>query len=228
MEAATMQKVVDVLELALLAGSVASLYFTPKVARWMIAKAKNFVAVLQALSELPQVLPSLGRLTALDSSVKHVLREVLPNGGSSMRDTVNKIASTQEDIKRSLALQNGVMRAHYDADGVYARFETDGIGRNTWVNRTYMTWVNRSIDQVIGYGWINCIAPAYREHVRDEWELAISERREFAMRYKLRDAHGHEFEVDCVAVPVAGDDPHIPERWVGHIVRLEPTNARHS
>lgn len=232
MKVAFLPQVTEYLQFALLIGSVVPLYFTPRMARWMLAKAKNFVAAFQALAELPTIMPALGRISALDKSVQHVLREVLPNGGSSLRDTINKMHAGQAEqlaslkgLERGLALQSGVMRAHYDADGIYARFETDGIGRNTWVNRTYLTWVNRSLDQVLGYGWINSVATAYREYVREEWELAISERREFAMRYKLRDARGEEFEVDCVAVPVAGEDPHLPERWVGHIVRLETPNV---
>lgn len=218
----------DILELALLVGSVASLYFSPRVLRWMFKKLRSAAATFKALMELPAVLPTLGQIQALNTSVSHVLREVLPNGGSSMRDTINHMARVQQEqniglraLERALLLQTGVMRAHYDADGVYARFETDGLGRNTWVNRAYLRWVGRSIEQVLGYGWVNSIGLDDREHVREEWERAISERREFSMRYKLRDIHGHEFAVDCVAVPVAGEDPHLPERWVGHLVRVE-------
>lgn len=218
----------DLLEIALLAGSVASLYFSPKVLRWMFKKLRSAAAALQALSDLPSVIPTLGQIQALDRSVSHVLREILPNGGSSMRDTINRMARVQQEqnvglqsLERTLILQTGVMRAHYDADGAYARFETDGLGRNTWVNRTYLRWVGRSIEQVLGYGWVNSIGRDDRDHVREEWERAISERREFSMRYKLRDSNGHEFAVDCVAVPVAGEDPHLPERWVGHLMRVE-------
>lgn len=218
----------DLLEIALLAGSVASLYFSPKVLRWMFKKLRSAAAAIQALVELPSVLPTFGQIQSLEKSVSHVLREVLPNGGSSMRDTINHMARVQQEqsqglqsLERTLILQTGVMRAHYDADGVYARFETDGLGRYTWVNRTYLRWVGRSLEQVLGYGWVNSLGLEAREHVREEWERAISERREFSMRYKLRDICGHEFAVDCVAVPVAGEDPHLPERWVGHLMRVE-------
>lgn len=223
-------RVVEYLEIALLVGSVASLYFTPRVWRWVVRRARAFVSSCRAFGALPEAVMSLNKLQALDSSVSRVLREVLPNGGSSLRDAVNSIHTRQEeqmlgitDLKHSVMIQVGVMRAHYDADGTYARFETDGLGRNTWVNRTYLRWVNRSLEQMLGYGWINAVAPEHREIVREEWELAVSERREFAMRYKLQTNYGITFEVDCVAAPVVGEDPYLPERWVGYMMRLEPS-----
>lgn len=220
-------KLTQWLEFLLLLGTLVPLYFSPKLFRWLMSTAKNAYYTLKAVRELPEAMVTLNRIAALDKAVATVLGQVMPNGGSSLRDAVNKTAQGQDqvltelrDVKRTLALQNGVLRAYIDSDGDSAAFETDGLGRNTWVNKTYTRWVNQSRETLMGYGWTNSIAPSDRERVREEWELAISERREFAMRYRMRDAAGHTFLVDCKAVPVAVEDPDFPDRWVGHLVRV--------
>jgi PAS domain S-box-containing protein len=196
--------------------------------KWVIPWLKNDVwPVLKgfkAIADLPQVVATCGTLEKTlqgqNLQLTRVVKEVLPNGGSSLRDAVSRVENASVEHGAYLRVLAGTMRANLDSDPVRALFETDAHGANLWVNKTYLRWVNRSAAEMQGWGWLAAIADRDRVRVRTEWESAVEERRQFNCRYFLRDSAGVEVEVECSATPIPEGGDAV-ERYVGVIRRID-------
>lgn len=203
------------LEVVIAASAVAGIAF----GAWRAVRSR-VIPYLNGIKALPAIcssMPSPSRMQAMEQTLASIAKEVRPNGGSSLRDAV-------ERTEKSVIILSGVMRAHHSADDTYARFEADGIGLWSWANPTLLHWVERSMHEVDGYGWINSVGLDDRPRIRDEWERAVAERREFSARFHLRTTRGREFLVECIATPVPNNGDQV-ERWVGVIKRISPTSS---
>lgn len=178
-----------------------------------------FTRGTMAIADLPQIMEAARRFEAMDKALARIAKEVQPNGGSSMRDQINHTSNAVQHMHESLFLLTGEIRSQWDSDTSVARFIADGLGRHIWVSRTFLRWVNRSTDDVLGWGWLNSIAVEHRDDIRENWERAIAEEREFvAESYVKIDAYGNRFVCDMTASPVRDADGAVV-RWVGIIHR---------
>lgn len=179
----------------------------------------RFFSGIAALSDLPAYGPMMKQVSEMDISLKRVLHEVSPNGGSSMRDAVNTTRDTAKRTEMALAIFINSTRAQWDGMGMFGVFEADAEGNHIYTNSIYQKWTNRSDHELGGIGWVNTIAFADRDMVRREWQSCIQDTREFVLNYRMRDVAGHEFDVICTATPVreAHNGPVV--KWVGVIRR---------
>jgi len=83
------------------------------------------------------------------------------NGGSSLRDAVDR-------IENSVSANTGRIWGML-ADARSARWETDAKGDYTYMNRTGLRWTGRPFSDIRGRGWINAVAPEDRDRVVAEW-----------------------------------------------------------
>jgi len=121
-------------------------------------------------------------LGCLAKQLDFVASELLPNGGSSVRDALNR-------IEHSVALTNERQRARM-LDSVDMVFETDSEGNCIWVNRTYARITNRLPAELLGHGWVNAIAAEDRNHVTEGWYTSTRENREFDMEFSFATPEG--------------------------------------
>lgn len=187
----------------------------------------RFTRGLLAIAELPRALPTLRRFKSLEQKVEGIYNEVHTDGCSSLRDTVNK---TRDGVKRTeaaLALFVNSTRAQWDGMGLFAVFETDANGMNTYANSTYQRWTLRSEAELLGLGWVNTISYADRQRVRDEWSSCVADMREFVCHYDMRTVRGEEFPVLCTAVPVTAMRHSPVVKWVGVIRRVDEDEEHH-
>ena len=65
---------------------------------------------------LTSIVVAIGGITVMGIkwTIKHYLAELKPNGGSSMRDAVNKIATDVTEMRVSLARLEGRFDQHVD------------------------------------------------------------------------------------------------------------------
>lgn len=200
-----LQDVKDSITLVAAIPTVLVAWKLPAFFRW----TKMRLAQAFASAIMSQLRPELDKMAAQIGEVHH---QVFPNSGSSMADRLNQTLASSTRVETGLNQLQATMRAHQDADLTQARFEADGAGHFLWASYALMRWCGRSLEQVVGYGWINCIAQADRDRVRSEWETAIEESREFLLAFRLRDLTGSEFEVEAFAKPTHGV-------WVGTLTR---------
>jgi PAS domain S-box-containing protein len=116
-------------------------------------------------------------IAALTEQVGLVVQELQPNGGASVRDSLNRIELRQ-------VLQEQRQKAIL-SDMSVGVFETDHDGNYIWVNRKYLRMTGRAPDEVKGSGWINTIAKRDRERVVMAWNKAIAAGREFEEEFTM-------------------------------------------
>jgi len=129
-------------------------------------------------------------LAALDE----IREQMKPNGGNSIRDSLNRIEQKQEFAQSFLKTQ---LNAHHKA-----LFECDADGRCVWVNRPHTALTGRSFDQMRGMGWINVIIPDERDRMLSKWHSAIDEQREFDenVTYQLGDGTRMSVHVNAYVI----------------------------
>lgn len=123
--------------------------------------------------------------------VKTIRKELTPNGGSSLRDAINRVERKMESIEFAQHIS-------WDFYSV-PMFRTDGAGACQWVNQTYLDLVKRGKEFVLGKGWESCIHYEDRENVAREWENACKDSRNFDMSYRMVDVNQNVIRCRCRA-----------------------------
>jgi len=149
-------------------------------------------------------------LEQLNKRLEEIQKEVRPNGGSSMRDVINR-------VEAMILIQDQRQRAMV-ADAEHGIFEADASGRCTHVNRTYCRLVGRTPQELLGYGWINSVAAEDRERVDREWAQAIAEEREFESEYTAVTPDGEEKRVIARSVKMSD----MNGRAIGYFGTVKP------
>lgn len=136
------------------------------------------------------------KMQKLFETVERIDKEFLPNGGGSMKDTLNRIEARQmksEQRQKVLLL---------DSDDLI--YETDANGDTTWVNRTYTRVVNKGLDELKGNGWISCIYSEDQDKVMEEWITCFKQSRDFDMDFRMW-AQDKVINVNSKAHPLVDD-----------------------
>ncbi len=116
-------------------------------------------------------------MKALSEQMQFVVSEFAPNGGASIKDSLNRIELRQV---RQEQRQKAIF-----SDMSVGVFETDDEGEYNWVNRKYLRMTGRAPDEVKGSGWVNTVAARDRERVILAWNEAVAEGREFEEEYLM-------------------------------------------
>lgn len=124
-----------------------------------------------------------------------VKKELSPNCGSSLSDAVGRIETEVTKLSHWMsAFQN-----LYDQP----IYKCNEHGSNFWVNNAYTRLVGVYPTDLEGHGWLAHIADADRQRVRDEWESAVKESRNFDLLYHVvNKISGKSTEVRGVAYPI--------------------------
>lgn len=152
------------------------------------------------------------RLDRQDYMLRSIRAELKPNGGSSLRDVVDRLSV-------EAAASRGLLRTLYNASAM-ASFHCDPVGEYTFANEVYLRLVGRNIHDVLGSNWLNCVEPSEREMVRQSWEDSIYNRRIFEMRFYIAQPRGVKVPVLCRAEPFL-DDKHRVVMWLGSLYRVD-------
>jgi PAS domain S-box-containing protein len=142
--------------------------------------------------------------------VTWIIEQLKPNGGSSLKDALNRVEADIHTI--------GQRQRLFMLDASEAIFETDAKGDNVYANRTYCKWLGKSYSDVLGRGWINSLHESTRARVVEEWFHAIEDKREFTLDYNMKDEHGDPFKVHCTATPMYDRNKNV-SGWSGIVVK---------
>lgn len=107
----------------------------------------------------------------LNEKLDQIMGQLIPNGGSSIKDSLDRIEDKQSFFSSFLQAQMNVNQK--------AIFQTDAEGKCIWVNRPHARMTGFQASEVMGDGWINVIAPECREIVMEKWQEAVDSEREF-------------------------------------------------
>lgn len=135
---------------------------------------------------------------------------VKPNGGSSLRDAVDRI---EFEVGRVFNRQRALLDLYIEPF-----FEVDVHGDYTLVNRAWTDLTGLPISRALGSGWVNAVHPEDREWVRREWDAAMEEGRIFSSTMRFVSLQGQIYSVMVQTAPFL-DKTGLP---IGHMgtVRL--------
>lgn len=151
---------------------------------------------LSKVNELLDLIPSVKRLDAT------IERELKPNHGTSLKDSIN-------EIRRSVAILDGRLHILAEQNGLIS-WESDAEGRCVWVSSAMLKMLGRLPDEILGANWRSIIHYDDRERVYREWDSAVRDGRTFILRYRWVRSDGTE-------IPIAAE-AHILKDRTGELV----------
>jgi PAS domain-containing protein len=114
----------------------------------------------------------------LAKSVETIKKELTPNGGNSIKDTITELKGTCNRIENRQRIIEQRTKAALQYNNA-ALFETDEHGRLTWTNGNFYDLTSDSVNSVEGYDWLAYIIEDEREEVFDEFKSCIDMNRKF-------------------------------------------------
>ena len=156
------------------------------------------------------------RMSNLEQSIEKVYKELIPNGGGSLRDVVNKInIRTIKTEERQKAILN---------DATCAVFEADELGQFSYVNRSFKDWILKSADDLLGNNWVNSIYFEDRMKVETEWIDCVKRGRDFSMQFRMMSRHNEVFDVHASAQALRNQNGNIVA-WFGIMQKFSDTHG---
>jgi PAS domain-containing protein len=142
-------------------------------AAWLVIKKYIVTPVRHSMrKEADRKLRNESMLTSIASRIDSIECQFKPNGGSTMRDAVDGIDARVCRVEEAVQLHSQVSNLIMLDSGI-AVFETDVRGDFVSTNRTYQRLVGRTLEEVRGKGWINCVAEPDRNEVFAEWSVLM-------------------------------------------------------
>lgn len=154
------------------------------------SKATKTLQEVQTLNDTVKTNTDL--ITSLANTVNKLVLELKPNGGSSLRDAINRIEKDVKQVKF-------VNQTHFDYLIQVPMFSTDGNGQYVWVNRACCEFYDKHPADLMGTAWEVYIEQSERLIVREEWIRAVAEERAFDMIYHIAGENGGLRKVRCRA-----------------------------
>jgi PAS domain S-box-containing protein len=135
--------------------------------------------------------------------------ELRPNGGSSIRDAVNRMEMGIEAANKKIDLvaQRQLQRTNLDATGLW---ETDRAGRFTFVNPAMARLAGAAPEDFLGLGWKTHVHPRDRAEVSASWQSAVQDERDFTFVF----AFGNEVKVRVTGRRMRGANGDVTG-WIG-------------
>lgn len=192
--------------------------FTPQEA---IAAVGTTAAILTAsnviwVRAIKPIVDSAKSIVHLRDSVAFISAQLAPNGGATLRDSIDRVERRVKVIDERAAVIDARHKMLLNQEQ-FVYFEADREGAVTLITRVAMRWTGRATEDLAGSGWLNMIWPADRSLLAEEWEQAITERSVLECRHGVADADGRRLAVFTRAWPVL----HAGEvvSWIGTIHR---------
>ncbi len=124
-----------------------------------------------------------------------ILVELKTNGGSSLKDAINRIEERQVRM-------DGRINLMLTPEDAVAAFEADHQGLCIWISPAHAKLTGRPLDEVKGRGWLSFVHADDADHVRDGWLSAVAGGWPFSMRFRLVRRDGAVVLVHSTANPL--------------------------
>jgi len=134
------------------------------------------------------------RTARMEGSLDEILRELKPNGGSSMRDAQDAMADNVVKLLARTKLNESVLP--------FATFSTDENGRFGSVNPVFCEWCGRNESDLLGANWINAVHSEDQNFCKTKLTEAILDQRDLEITFRFQHKDGIFFKVKCIAKPI--------------------------
>jgi PAS domain-containing protein len=143
----------------------------------------------------------------LPDKIDEIAAQLRTNGGSTLKDAVNRIEQRQrrEAEKTRLLLEGGD----------FPCFECDASGACLYVNQAYMKLVERDEEEEVLYNnWRALISEEDREDVLSNWDRAIKDKTNFEAYFSFVGKENTRIPVYCRAYTVKDSNQNVIG-WLG-------------
>lgn len=141
------------------------------------------------------------------TTVDWLKKELQPNGGSTIKDSINRIDKEVKDVKHLISYSCAKQGVFFDflgysEDGL-GLFESNELGECIYASPKYYEITGCTEVDVKGNGWVNLIDESDRDRVFTEWQHCIAQKRPFILDYDIIHKKTHEIiRVNCYAKPL--------------------------
>lgn len=150
----------------------------------------------------------LKNLVSTIDSMQVIAKTLSPNGGSSIRDAIDRIERRQVAMEYR---ERAVL-----SESSLPVFQTNDRGECIWVNNAYRRLVGKTSEQLMGRGWENILHVSDQARISEEWDLAIKNKRDFESDYLIVNKEtGVSTKIRCRATVMKDDGKCIG--WFGVI-----------
>jgi len=147
--------------------------------------------------------------------VQKVHAQLVPNGGSSVRDSLDRI----ED---RLSFADARAKVLLGASNV-ALLEADPDGLLVTASPAFLALTGRVSDDLLGNGWMETVNSNERPDVVVDWRSAIEHRRAFDRTFGVTRLDGSIVRVRVRCKPVHGSEPR--KKLIGYLGTLIPVET---
>jgi PAS domain-containing protein len=110
-------------------------------------------------------------------NTRQTIREFKPNGGSSVRDSLNRLETSVSATRQTALTLASVIGVAY--------FQTDEHGSYTYVSRDWQRLTSVFAEDALGSGWIEAIDQSDRHMISGSWHDAVREGRSWRAKCRL-------------------------------------------
>jgi len=136
-------------------------------------------------------------IRTISKRLERVQAEQRPNGGSSMRDSIEAIRKEVSSIGTKIEEIDAQVRGRLELEnGGY--FMTDANGSCLWTSSVWSQLTGVSVEDARGDGWVRGILEEDREEVWSAWSMAVRTKTHFDKRYRTAKGtlvHGRAVEL---------------------------------
>lgn len=166
--------------------------------------------------------PAASYLRRRLKSVFRVFAELVPNGGNSMWDKIDRIDKRMQKIGDNQLTALHLVRM-VASNVTKIMWTADRDGNTDWVNEHWVERTGIAADQAKGFGWLNGLHSDDREWVIDAWQAAVEHGRDFNELFRLEhDRTAVVFWVKARAHPTRDQSTDRIVGWTGVMTEAEP------
>ncbi len=188
-------------------------------ALWLAKNNWSIPILVKLFTSVRKLTPGYKQGLLLDQ----ILAELHPNGGGSLRDSINRIERNQSIIVNEVKLGTRWQRLIVDEIGL-ATFITDSSGKFLSVSQGYINMTGLTLEEVLGEGWRNSLAEQETTRVGAAWDQAIDQRRDFHITTVCHNRQTDREMPVYIDAYVVHTDAACISGWVGRVSFVEQSS----
>lgn len=189
--------------------------FHKKIIKWISWIINRIVIKFKLFFDLRVTCPIPGIRESLDK----IQAELRPNGGSSLRDAVNKIDRKVTGLSTKLVAMQVSHDIMSDTLNI-CRWAADINGKVNFVNNP-LRELTGSVDDswAIGDGWTNAVLKDDRDEVIREWRRCVESQIEYNDTYRICNRHDGKIKMVTSHAKISRNlNTGAVEGWIGVVI----------